>query len=70
MLQTVVGNCLRKNIELVVYCDQYRHRKRMAARAAIAGGNNLSKSDCGPKGILWRWWRDKRMLERKWKRCI
>ena len=53
-----------------VWCDQHKFRKRIAAKTAISGYTNLSKNDCGPHGILWRWWRDRKMRLRKQKRFI
>ena len=57
-------------VSLEVWCDQHRFRKRCATKAAIAGLINPSKKDCGPGGILWRWFRDRKIRIKKQKNYI
>ena len=57
-------------LRVPLLCNQHWFRKIRAQKEAIKGIVNARKTDCGPKGIHWRWYRDRRIKIRKKKNYI
>jgi len=53
-----------------IQCKQHWYRIINATKAAIKGLHKARRIDCGPKGIYWKWWRDRRISIKKKKNYI
>jgi len=51
-------------------CGGHWYRKIQSQKDALKGIINARRTDCGPKGIHWRWYRDRRIKIKKQKNYI
>jgi len=56
--------------EIEIECGGHWYRKIQGQKDALKGMINLRRTDCGPRGVHWRWYRDRRIAIKKAKRTI